>query len=79
MAQMRPWQASAAAMATLQCRWALLYFKLLQNMQQVLRIMRGTAIADIQEPMVIIIIIINPCKPYLTASAPRLTHWGGGK
>jgi hypothetical protein len=19
--------------------------------------------------------IINPCKPYLTASAPRLTHW----
>jgi hypothetical protein len=25
------------------------------------------------------IIIINPCKPYLTASAPRLTHWGGGK
>jgi hypothetical protein len=26
-----------------------------------------------------IIIIINPCKPYLTASAPRLTHWGGGK
>jgi hypothetical protein len=21
-------------------------------------------------------IIINPCKPYLTASAPRLTHWG---
>jgi hypothetical protein len=27
----------------------------------------------------IIIIIINPCKPYLTASAPRLTHWGGGK
>jgi hypothetical protein len=28
---------------------------------------------------VIIIIIINPCKPYLTASAPRLTHWGGGK
>jgi hypothetical protein len=28
---------------------------------------------------IIIIIIINPCKPYLTASAPRLTHWGGGK
>jgi hypothetical protein len=27
----------------------------------------------------IIIIIINPCKPYLTASAPRLTQWGGGK
>jgi hypothetical protein len=27
----------------------------------------------------ILIIIINPCKPYLTASAPRLTHWGGGK
>jgi hypothetical protein len=27
----------------------------------------------------VIIIIINPCKPYLTASAPRLTHWGGGK
>jgi hypothetical protein len=27
----------------------------------------------------IIIIIINLCKPYLTASAPRLTHWGGGK
>jgi hypothetical protein len=27
----------------------------------------------------LIIIIINPCKPYLTASAPRLTHWGGGK
>jgi hypothetical protein len=26
-----------------------------------------------------LIIIINPCKPYLTASAPRLTHWGGGK
>jgi hypothetical protein len=26
-----------------------------------------------------VIIIINPCKPYLTASAPRLTHWGGGK
>jgi hypothetical protein len=26
-----------------------------------------------------IIIIINPCKPYLTASAPRLAHWGGGK
>jgi hypothetical protein len=26
-----------------------------------------------------ITIIINPCKPYLTASAPRLTHWGGGK
>jgi hypothetical protein len=25
------------------------------------------------------IIIINPCKPYLKASAPRLTHWGGGK
>jgi hypothetical protein len=29
--------------------------------------------------IMIIIIIINPCKPYLTASAPRLTHWGGGK
>jgi hypothetical protein len=29
--------------------------------------------------LLIIIIIINPCKPYLTASAPRLTHWGGGK
>jgi hypothetical protein len=29
--------------------------------------------------IIIIIIIINPCKPYLTASAPRLTHWGGGK
>jgi hypothetical protein len=29
--------------------------------------------------IVVIIIIINPCKPYLTASAPRLTHWGGGK
>jgi hypothetical protein len=28
---------------------------------------------------IITIIIINPCKPYLTASAPRLTHWGGGK
>jgi hypothetical protein len=27
----------------------------------------------------IIIMIINPCKPYLTASAPRLTHWGGGE
>jgi hypothetical protein len=25
------------------------------------------------------IMIINPCKPYLTASAPRLTHCGGGK
>jgi hypothetical protein len=27
----------------------------------------------------LLIIKINPCKPYLTASAPRLTHWGGGK
>jgi hypothetical protein len=26
-----------------------------------------------------LIMIINPCKPYLAASAPRLTHWGGGK
>jgi hypothetical protein len=26
-----------------------------------------------------IIITINPCKPYLTASALRLTHGGGGK
>jgi hypothetical protein len=25
-----------------------------------------------------IIIIIIPCKPYLSASAPRLTLWGGG-
>jgi hypothetical protein len=25
------------------------------------------------------IIIIIPCKPYLSASAPRLTLWGGGK
>jgi hypothetical protein len=23
--------------------------------------------------------IIIPCKPYLSASAPRLTLWGGGK
>jgi Fanconi anemia group J protein len=22
--------------------------------------------------------IINPCKPYLSASAPCLTYWGGG-
>jgi hypothetical protein len=29
--------------------------------------------------VIIIIMIINPYKPYLTASAPRLTHWGGGK
>jgi hypothetical protein len=34
---------------------------------------------DHQQQHIIIIIIINPCKPYLTASAPRLTHWGGGK
>jgi hypothetical protein len=27
----------------------------------------------------VIIIIIIPCKPYLSASAPRLTLWGGGK
>jgi cobalamin biosynthesis Mg chelatase CobN len=27
----------------------------------------------------LIIIIIIPCKPYLSASAPRLTLWGGGK
>jgi hypothetical protein len=27
----------------------------------------------------VIILIINPCKPYLTASAPRLIYWGGGK
>jgi SpoVK/Ycf46/Vps4 family AAA+-type ATPase len=27
----------------------------------------------------IVIIIIIPCKPYLSASAPRLTLWGGGK
>jgi hypothetical protein len=26
-----------------------------------------------------LIIKITPCKPYLLASAPRFTHWGGGK
>jgi hypothetical protein len=39
----------------------------------------STAPTSSQCRVVIIIIIINPCKPYLTASAPRLTHWGGGK
>jgi hypothetical protein len=29
--------------------------------------------------LIAIIIIIIPCKPYLSASAPRLTLWGGGK
>jgi hypothetical protein len=29
--------------------------------------------------IIIIIIIIIPCKPCLSASAPRLTLWGGGK
>jgi hypothetical protein len=29
--------------------------------------------------IIIIIIITIPCKPYLSASAPRLTLWGGGK
>jgi hypothetical protein len=29
--------------------------------------------------IIIIIIITILCKPYLSASAPRLTLWGGGK
>jgi hypothetical protein len=38
----------------------------------------NSVLAEPQQPLcsfsiLIIIIIINPCKPYLTASAPRLT------
>jgi hypothetical protein len=39
----------------------------------------GEGLAPMPMLLGVIIIIINPCKPYLTASAPRLTHWGGGK
>jgi hypothetical protein len=36
-------------------------------------------VAAAMPSVIIIIIIMNPCMPYLTASAPRLTHWGCGK
>jgi hypothetical protein len=40
---------------------------------------RMTGASALMVIIIIIIIIINPCKPYLTASASRLSHWGGGK